>query len=410
MSGAAGNAAAFRRGACPTLPAPMATGDGLLARLALAGPLTPPQAAGLAALARDCGNGIIEVTARGKLQLRGLDAVGAARLAEGVGALGLALREGLGIETSALAGRDPAEAFDPRPLAAAIAQAAQVAGLADRLAPKVSVGIDGGGALGLAGRDLDIAVSPAAAGFRIAAAGVAIGRTPAPGPVVLALLERLAALGPQARMRDLLAAEGAAALGAGLVPAEGRVPSPGEPVGRHALAEGRHGAGRCALGLALPFGQIEAEGLQALAGRAAELGADFIEPAGGRALVIGPLDEARADALAQAAGAAGLIVDAADPLRRIAACPGAPACGSARFATRALARQLVRGLAGGRTVHVSGCVKGCAHPGRADLTIVGLDEGAGIVVEGTPRDAPVRIVPFDAAAGVVRAFLESELG
>ena len=41
----------------------------------------------------------------------------------------------------------------------------------------------------------------------------------------------------------------------------------------------------------------------------------------------------------------------------------------------------------GATVHVSGCPKGCAHPGAADLTLVG-DAGAyRVVLGGTPRDA-----------------------
>ena len=407
MSVAVTSPEALRRGACPTLPAPMATGDGLLARLALAEALTPAQAAGLAALARACGNGILEVTARGKLQVRGLDPAGAERLAEGVGALGIAVREGLGIETSALAGRDPTAAFDPRPLAAALAQAAVAAGLAARLAPKVSIGIDGGGGLGLAGRDLDIAVSPAGAEFRIEAAGMTLGRTPAPVPAVLALLERLAAFGPLARMRDLVAAEGEGTLGAGLQPADSREAVPGEPVGRHMLAAG------AALGVGLPFGQIEAETLEALADTAAQLGATFIEPAGGRALLIGALDDGGADGLADLAAAAGLIIDAGAPLRRVEACPGAPACGAARFATRGLARELARDLAGlakGRSVHVSGCMKGCAHPGRAGLTIVGLDEGAGIVIEGTARDMPARIVRFDELASAVRGFLESSRG
>ncbi|MDR6951619.1 precorrin-3B synthase [Ancylobacter sp. 3268] len=403
MSFAATSAEALRRGACPSLPAPMETGDGMLARLALTEALTPAQAAGLAALARECGNGILEVTARGKLQVRGLGAAGATRLAEGVGALGIVMREGLGIETSALAGRDPAGVFDPRPLAAALAQAAAAAGLATRLAPKVSVGIDGGGVLGLAGRDLDIAVSPAGAEFRIEAAGLTLGRTPAPVPAVLALLERLAAFGPRARMRDLAAAEGVGALGEGLQPAEPRDAAPGEPVGRHKLAAG------WALGIGLPFGQIEANVLEGLAGTAGRLGATFIEPAGGRALLIGALDDDAAAGLTEWTRTAGLIVDAGDPLRRVEACPGAPACGAARFATRGLARELA-GLAKGRSVHVSGCVKGCAHPGRAGLTIVGLDEGGGIVIEGTPRDVPVRIVRFDELASAVRGFLENSRG
>ncbi len=140
---------AMRRGACPTLPEPMATGDGLLARLALAAPLSPTQLAGLAKLSQCCGNGIVEVSARGSLQVRGLTSASAPAFAEAVGALGIVVREGLAVETNPLAGLDPGAAFDPRPLAEEIARRASP--LAGRLAPKVSVIVDGGGALHLDG-------------------------------------------------------------------------------------------------------------------------------------------------------------------------------------------------------------------------------------------------------------------
>ena len=62
-----------RRGACPALSAPMQTGDGLLVRLnPVAGGLSP-DATDRALRAADAhGNGVIEVTARGSLQIRGL--------------------------------------------------------------------------------------------------------------------------------------------------------------------------------------------------------------------------------------------------------------------------------------------------------------------------------------------------
>ena len=51
----------------------MLTGDGLLARLRVAGGrLTPMQLGAIAALAREHGNGLLEITARGNLQVRGL--------------------------------------------------------------------------------------------------------------------------------------------------------------------------------------------------------------------------------------------------------------------------------------------------------------------------------------------------
>ncbi len=61
-----------RRGACPGLSVPMPTGDGLLARLMPTGPVRLDAFRALCASARRHGNGTIEVTARGSLQVRGL--------------------------------------------------------------------------------------------------------------------------------------------------------------------------------------------------------------------------------------------------------------------------------------------------------------------------------------------------
>ena len=54
-----------RKGWCPSLSAPMATGDGLLARLSpRLGLLSPAQLAGIAGAARRHGSGQIEITIR----------------------------------------------------------------------------------------------------------------------------------------------------------------------------------------------------------------------------------------------------------------------------------------------------------------------------------------------------------
>jgi precorrin-3B synthase len=100
----------------------------------------------------------------------------------------------------------------------------------------------------------------------------------------------------------------------------------------------------------------------------------------------------------------GFAVDAADPRRRIVACPGAPSCASGLIAARALAAEIAKRamLKGeGVAVHVSGCAKGCAHPAPAPLTIVGTAQGAGLVSNATARDAPSCYVDAaDAAAAV----------
>ena len=88
---------------------------------------------------------------------------------------------------------------------------------------------------------------------------------------------------------------------------------------------------------------------------------------------------------------AGLITDSDSPLLRIVACTGAPGCPQALIATRPLARRLSRWLPPGKRLHVSGCAKGCAHPGAAPLTLVGRPCGTvDLIRGGTASDAPGR--------------------
>ncbi|WP_274424619.1 hypothetical protein [Chelativorans sp. YIM 93263] len=154
------------RGACPTLFQPMQTGDGLLARLnPVGGALNGRQLAGLAQAAKRFGNGIIEITARGSLQIRGLTEESTGGLAAEVESLGIAVRSGLPIDTNPLAGRDSEEVADPRDLAREIAERAAALGLSERLGPKVSVTVDGGGALGLGGITADVKLEGMAQSF-----------------------------------------------------------------------------------------------------------------------------------------------------------------------------------------------------------------------------------------------------
>ncbi len=126
---------------------------------------------------------------------------------------------------------------DPRPLAEAIRTRA--AGL--RLAPKVSVVVDGGGVLHLDALAADMRLRAVGARWEVWVGGRFLGSEDAAGATatVLRALERLAALGPAARGRDLTVAAAVEA------PAPAR--GPAVPVGR--LAGG-------ALGIGLPFGQI----------------------------------------------------------------------------------------------------------------------------------------------------------
>lgn len=80
------------------------------------------------------------------------------------------------------------------------------------------------------------------------------------------------------------------------------------------------------------------------------------------------------------------ITDASDPIQNVDVCPGAPYCNSATVETHALARALA-GRARGR-LHVSGCTKGCARSTAAPLTLVGRQGTFDIVRDGSASDAP----------------------
>jgi hypothetical protein len=84
-----------RRGACPGLSAPMPTGDGLLVRLLPAQPMPLDAFAGFCQAARQYGNGTIEISARGSLQVRGLTPRSAPLFASAVTALGIVAYEGV---------------------------------------------------------------------------------------------------------------------------------------------------------------------------------------------------------------------------------------------------------------------------------------------------------------------------
>lgn len=127
--------------------------------------------------------------------------------------------------------------------------------------------------------------------------------------------------------------------------------------------------------VALAFGQMRAETLLQIAALGHE-----IRPTPWRMLLIVGATEL--------SNIPGLITDPTDPLLRITACTGAPACPQGLGDTRQLARQLAPQLAPGLTLHLSGCAKGCAHPGPAPLTLTATATGYDLIRNGTAHDTP----------------------
>jgi precorrin-3B synthase len=153
----------------------------------------------------------------------------------------------------------------------------------------------------------------------------------------------------------------------------------------------RHGGQIFAVGIATPFGRVEAGMLRGLASAVAEQGVSELRVSPWRALYLPVSREEQSTALLRAAGELGFVTEADDPVLRIEGCPGAPACHSAALDTREAAltiSRLLPRLDGVRRVHVSGCAKGCACSEAADLVLVGGRERFGIVRNGRADGIP----------------------
>lgn len=424
------------RGACPTVTTPMQTGDGLLARIIPQTAMSVDTFCALCAAAEKYGNGIMEVTQRGSLQVRGLTKESAPLFANAVASLDIGAEDGPPILTSPLLGLDPSEPFDATEFVVSLRQRLAANPLLKSLGPKVSVLVDGGGALHLDTVAADIRlVAVDSAQFQLGMAGNA-GSAVQLGRVLVGeaaervekVLVQIAELGPAARARDLAvvkerpdkghvragtprystahggtrdcgmtdrgnsrgAASGGAASG-GVASDSGGMPNDAGRPPANALAVHLLKTGGMARGVALPFGHSTAEALtrfaRAAAAATAPNASSLIRSAPGRALLVIGLTQAGVDQLCKAAEDNGFVVNANDARRQVVACAGAPACASAQLPTRQLAPDVARAarafLGTSNMVHLSGCSKGCAHPGPAALTIIGPDS---VILNGRAGD------------------------
>jgi precorrin-3B synthase len=399
-----------RRGACPGLSAPMQTGDGLLVRLLPVGTLRLDALRALCEAARTHGNGVVEITARGSIQVRGLSAGTAPRFADALAALGIAAQDGVQVVCNALARLDAEEIVDAAAFATDLRHALARTSLPERLAPKVSVAVDGGG-LDLDDLAADVRLCAVAASggaiFEIgiggdAARATSLGAvTPDDGvAAVVGLLDVIAQRGRAARARDVIATDGAGAFRAavaGLLLGDAplsRLRASRQAIGAHKLHDGS-----LAIGIGLPFGHTDARALERLADMAATVGASGVRTAAGRALMIVGLPPAKAADFKSVASDLGFIVAADDPRGLVFACAGAPACASAYIAARRIAAEIADIAAPHLNdefqIHISGCSKGCAHAAATALTVVGGPTGCALVANGTTRDAPFAVVAAD---------------
>ncbi|PTX42802.1 precorrin-3B synthase [Gemmobacter caeni] len=367
-------AAPLIQGWCPGALRPMASGDGLVVRVRPhAGRLSPAQAAGIAAAARLHGNGLIDLSARGNVQLRGVRPDTHAPLIADLSALGLIDRDLAG-ETRRNITVSPFAQADALALALEDALAA-----APDLPGKFGFALDVAASRWLDAAPGDVRIERGASGGLILRAdGLPTGR-----PVTLAEAPALAV-----DMAHWFVAAGGVIQGRGrmaaLVARGVRPPESLTGAEPPAPALPRPGPGLFAEGalVALAFGQMQAATLEALAATCHDL---RLTP--WRMLLL--------EGAVALPTIAGLITDPQDPALRVIACTGAPACPQALAATRSLALQLAPLVPQDGTLHVSGCAKGCAHPAPAPLTLTATATGFAVIRNGRASAPGPVIAPAD---------------
>ena len=352
------------KGWCPGILQPMQSGDGLIVRVRpRGGAFALHEARVLADLAARLGNGHVDLTRRANLQLRGLSEGALPELQAALGRLGLVDADA---EVEAVRNVMVApHARTMRPVAEAIERALVEDRRLRALPAKFGVLVDEGGPLSIAGERADVALRRVgryvAIGIDTPAGTRWLGQCvfDAAAEIAVSAMHLFLDRAPSRRMRDLSEQDHAAifaALALKLSPLESFGTNGGRQLG---LLDG-------AVGIAAPFGRLEATQLRQLADLAGEAGAAELRLSPWRAIYV----EAPSEALLHGARDAGLIVDEDHPILRIEACPGAPACERASVDTRGDARRLAaHGFIG--SIHVSGCAKGCARTAPSDLVLVG---------------------------------------
>ncbi|SFL54590.1 precorrin-3B synthase [Geodermatophilus ruber] len=374
-----------RADACPGALQTHAAADGALARVRVpGGALFRSQLQVLAAAARDLGDGALELTSRGNVQLRGLPAGTQAELGHRLAAAGLlpsATHERVrNVLASALTGRVGGR-LDVRPWVSAF-DAGLCADPALAQLPGRFLATFDDGRSDVAGFGGDVGLVALDAGpVALTLAGTDSGLRAAPEdavPLALAaarafLAERAAQGGSAWRLAEL--DDGVARVAARLRGVRGHDGPPVRGLGGHdvPLAAGAHRQddGRTALVAVVPLGRLTADQADLLARTAPT----DLQLTAWRSVVVPDLPD---DGAARALTGAGLVLDPGSPWTRVTACAGRPGCAKSLADVRAdAARAVDEGtLPGpGERQHWAGCERRCGRPRGEVVDVVATGTG-----------------------------------
>jgi precorrin-3B synthase len=361
------------KGWCPGVWQPMQSGDGLVVRIRpRGGRIDAKQAAGIAELAERHGNGLIDLTNRANLQIRGIREDSHPPLIDGLAKLGLLdpdpdteARRNILVTPFWTAGDETITIADELECA--------LEGGPAGLPAKFGFAVDCGKERVLSGASADVRIERDIDGqLMVRADGMEFGRA----------VTRKEAVSVALRLAEWFVFSCGAQTGRGRMAARiaegaelpeilrGRArPAPKRSAPNPGLAS--HGAL-----FGLTFGQVTSVTLNWLAKNA-------------KALRMTPWRMMLAEGMHEMPVYEDLITRAEDPLLHVVACSGAPRCREAYADTRALAAALAPHLPADTRLHVSGCTKGCAQSGAASITLIATDNGFDFIRDGSTRDAPV---------------------
>ncbi|WP_448625681.1 precorrin-3B synthase [Geodermatophilus sp. URMC 64] len=373
----------LRADTCPGALQTHAAADGALARVRVpGGRVTAAQLRVLAAAARELGDGALELTSRGNLQLRGLATGTEVELGDRLAAAGLlpsATHERVrNVLASTLSGRAGGRA-DVRPWVDAFDGGLRAdPALADLPGRFLATLDDGRGDVSGLGGDVGL-LALADGSVALLLGGADSGLRALSDDAVDLLLaatrafraERAAQGGTAWRLAEL--DDGRTRVAARLQAPDGdRVEVPAAPVVGPVGAETQVD-GRIALIGVLPLGRLGADLAELLARLAPE-----VQVTPWRSVVVPDLAEDAVDDAAVDLHRTGMVFDAGSPWLQVSACAGRPGCAKSLADVRADATAAVATgtlPAGGARQHWAGCERRCGRP-RGDVVDV-VATGAG---------------------------------
>jgi ferredoxin-nitrite reductase len=394
------------RSICPDIYHPAVARDGLLTRLRVPGGiLTGAQCLAAAALLDATGVSYFQVTNRANLQIRGLDADVAPEylrslVAERLVSANRAVDGIRNIMASPLAGIDPIELIDVRPLVRAWDRYLSEHPKLGVLSNKFSVGFDGGGSVSILDRPNDITLlAVSEREFLLHLAVGERGAAPVSVGVIVAVDECIAMLGAISeeyrrgiaelgsgrkalRLREVIEVWGVEGfllrLGVNFTQRGTEVTQRGteRDVCKH-LGIWPQKSGASYVGVTLLLGRIDSWQLQGLAEIASRYGSGEMRLTPWQNAIVPDVRDKDVAAVVVAIEGLGLGVGANDINGLLMACAGANGCKFAAGDTQgdaiALSEYLQERLELDRSlnIHLSGCDKSCAQHNPADITLWG---------------------------------------